>query len=171
MVKVCPRCGYQNIDGATVCARCGYQFPQQSMNLSFGGFSLDKKHMIPVILTNKELIIKDTSIPLSSIINVNLVKIRKRSTWRIAIGIFMFIVASMDVIFATAFGVYHLIYASVVPTLLGITYLSTGSRIGLSLVNITYQGGQISLYNKIPAIAESFVKCANNAKMGIFNCK
>jgi uncharacterized membrane protein YvbJ len=60
MVKVCPRCGYQNIDSATVCARCGYQFPQQSMNLSFGGFSLDKKHMIPVILTNKELIIKDT---------------------------------------------------------------------------------------------------------------
>ncbi|MQL56114.1 hypothetical protein [Acidianus ambivalens] len=85
-----------------VCPRCGYQFPQQSMNLSFNGFSLDEKRMIPVILTNKELIIKDTSIPLSSIINVNLVEISKRSTWRIVAGIFMFIIASMDIILATS---------------------------------------------------------------------
>ena len=44
--------------------------PQQTGYVSFNWFTFDKENIVPVILTSKELIIKDTSIPLASIIIV-----------------------------------------------------------------------------------------------------
>jgi hypothetical protein len=150
--------------------------PQQTDYVSFNWFTFDKENTVPVILTSKDLIIKDTSIPLASIISADFIVVSNMSVLGIGLGLFLLAFAAVDIISSIHGG-------SLNPRVLlegialGIYLVIIGFTKKIALVNIIYRGEQSSIYNEILSIynesvseADFFVTCLNKAKMGEFNC-
>ena len=144
--------------------------PQQTDYVSFNWFTFDKKNIVPVILTRKDLIIKDTSIPLASIISANFRVVSNKSVLRIGLGLFVLAVSAMAITLSIMSGDSLNLRAAIFAILLGTFSVIMGFMRKIALVNIIYQGGQLSIYNKSASEAVIFVTCLNKAKMGEFNC-
>ncbi|MFP3260730.1 MAG: zinc ribbon domain-containing protein [Sulfolobus sp.] len=142
--------------------------PQQTDYVSFNWFTFDKVNRVPVILTSKDLIIKDTSIPLASIISANYRAVSDMNVVAIVIGLSLLAAAVASIILppGSSPNPRALIYA----ILFGIFSVIIGFTSKIALVNIIYQGGQLSVYNEYVSEADFFVTCLNKAKMGEFNC-
>jgi len=144
--------------------------PQQTDYVSFNWFTFDKKNIVPVILTSKDLIIKDTSIPLASIISANFRVVSNKSVLRIGLGLFVLAVSAMAITLSIMSGDSLNLRAAIFAILLGTFSVIMGFMRKIALINIIYQGGQLSIYNKSASEAVIFVTCLNKAKMGEFNC-
>jgi hypothetical protein len=144
--------------------------PQQTDYVSFNWFTFDKKNTVPVILTSRELIIKDTSIPLASIISANFRVVSNKSVLRIGIGLFLLAVSAMGIILSITTGDLQYLRPTIFLIILGTFYVIRGSMRKIALINIIYQGGQLSMYNRSASETVIFVTCLNKAKMGEFNC-
>ena len=140
--------------------------PQQTDYVSFNRFTFDKVNRVPVILTSKDLIIKDTSIPLASIISANYRVVSDMNVLAIVLGLSLLTAGVAVIITGSSVNPRALIYG----ILFGIFSLIIGFTSKIALVNIIYQGGQLSIYNESVSEADFFVKCLNKAKMGEFNC-
>ncbi|MFP3202620.1 MAG: zinc-ribbon domain-containing protein [Sulfolobus sp.] len=144
--------------------------PQQTDYVSFKWFTFDKENIVPVILTSKDLIIKDTSIPLASIISANYRVVSNKNVLGIGLGLSVLAVSAMAIILSIMFGGSLNLRAAIFAILLGTFSVIMGFRRKIALINIIYQGGQLSIYNKSASEAIIFVTCLNKAKMGEFNC-
>jgi len=140
--------------------------PQQTDYVSFYRFTFDKVNRVPVILTSKDLIIKDTSIPLASIISANYRVVSDMNVLAIVLGLSLLTAGVAVIITGSSVNSRALIYG----ILFGIFSLIIGFTSKIALVNIIYQGGQLSIYNESVSEADFFVTCLNKAKMGEFNC-
>jgi len=140
--------------------------PQQTDYVSFYRFTFDKVNRVPVILTSKDLIIKDTSIPLASIISANYRVVSDMNVLAIVLGLSLLTAGVAVIITGSSVNSRALIYG----ILFGIFSLIIGFTSKIALVNIIYQGGQLSMYNRSASEADFFVTCLNKAKMGEFNC-
>jgi hypothetical protein len=169
MVKYCPKCGYPNPDEAMYCVRCGIPLgtvqpqsqlsPQQQIN--------NPQQAPQYQQTTPKYPQQQYQTPPSSL---NSIKTPQQTDY-VSFYRFTFVLCLLTagvavIITGSSVNSRALIYG----ILFGIFSLIIGFTSKIALVNIIYQGGQLSIYNESVSEADFFVTCLNKAKMGEFNC-
>ena len=89
---------------------------------------------------------------------------------RIGLGLFVLAVSAMVIILSIMSGDSLNLHAAIFAIILGTLSVIRGFMRKIALINIIYQGGQLSMYNRSASETIIFVTCLNKAKMGEFNC-